>query len=128
MITTMFVAVMRTIFKQLAANFIFILHTAIVALLFFGWLIPKLWYVYVSLILITLISESFLGYCLLSKWEFDLRKSVNPALEYDYSFSSYYTYKLTRKHLSSRFISAVGTAFLVASLILAFIFRFGYSF
>ena len=110
--------------KKLTANLIFVLHFAVVLVLFLGWIIPQLWYLYVSLIGLTLISEFTFGYCLLSKWEFDLRKSIDPSLNYDYSFSSYYTYKLTQKHLSSRFVSGVGTSFLVVSLVFALLFRF----
>lgn len=57
-------------------------------------------------------------------WEFSLRKKIYPHLDYDYSYTSYYTYKLTHRRLSSHFISRAAIVFLVASIALNFFFQY----
>jgi hypothetical protein len=75
-------------------------------------------------IIITLISELSFGYCFLSKFEFDLRKKINPDLNYDYNFSSYYTYKLTNKIISNKFISIAGYILLIGSILINLYFHY----
>jgi len=112
--------------KRIAADCIFLFHCAVVAIIAFGWLIPSIWYFYMLILIVTLISEITLGYCFLSKWEFDLRKQIDPAVDYEYGFSSYYTYKLTNRRLSQRFIANAAVFFLVASLAITIYLRFLY--
>lgn len=110
--------------KRIVADCIFLAHCAVVAIVGFGWAIPSIWYLYILTLLVTLVSELTLGYCFLSKWEFDLRKQIDPAVDYDYGFSSYYTHKLTHQRLSKRFIATAALFFLVASLAINIYFRF----
>jgi hypothetical protein len=117
---------MKRIGLIIAANALFLFHCAILAIIFFGFLVPSIWLVYMAVMSITLLLDIILGYCILSKWEFDIRKKLNPHLNYDYSFSSYYTYKLSRKRISEIFIERVGFFFLVSSLIINIAFRFFY--
>jgi len=109
--------------KRIVAEGIFLFHCAIVVIIGFGWTITSIWYLYMLTMIATLISELALGYCFLSKWEFDLRKQIDPHLDYDYGFSSYYTYKLTRRRLSKRFIANAALSFLVASLAINIYFK-----
>lgn len=111
---------------RIVADGIFCLHCAVVVVITFGWLFENLWILYVATLVITLTSELSLGYCFLSKWEFDLRKRIHSDIDYDYSFSSYYTNKLTHHKfkLSSEFIEKSGQFFLVASLLITFYFHF----
>src|SRR3989344_4100166 len=44
------------------------------------------------------------------------REQVNPTINYDYSFTSFYTYKIVGKHFSSTFIDTIVFTFLGASL------------
>jgi hypothetical protein len=108
---------------QLSADAIWLLHLFVVILVLFGWLVPSLWYVYMAVLAGALLSELLLSYCFLSRWEFDLRKKINPALNYDYSYTSYYTYKLTCQHLSTRFLARAGIVFTTLSLAIDLYFR-----
>src|SRR3989344_8629820 len=93
---------------NIGANLLFIFHFLVVVIISFGWLISSIWYVYMATLIITFFSEVILGYCFLSKWEFSLRKKINPEVNYDYSFTSFYTYKLTQHRLSTTFIARAG--------------------
>jgi hypothetical protein len=114
------------IFYRLTADIICLIHLLVVILVLFGWLILSLWYVYMLVLVGTLFSELWFTYCFLSKWEFDLRRKTNPALDYDYSYTSYYTYKLTRQHLSTRFLARAGIVFTTLSLAINIFFKFWY--
>lgn len=109
---------------RIAADCIFLIHCLAVAIIGFGWAIPNIWYLYMSILVVTVISEVALGYCFLSKWEFDLRKKIYPQLSYESGFSSYYTYRLTHQRLSKRFIANAALFFLLASLAIDIYFRF----
>jgi hypothetical protein len=112
------------VIRETLANVIFAFHCAVVAVIGFGWMIPIIWPLYMVVLLVTLISEVTFGYCFLSRWEFDLRKRIDPTLDYGYSFSSFYTYKLTHRRLSQRFIKYAGLAFLVGSVAINAYFKF----
>lgn len=111
---------------RIGADIIWLAHLAVVLIALFGWLVPSLWFVYMAVLAGVLISTLSLGYCILSKWEFDLRKKVEPSLAYDYVYSSYYTYRLTRGYLSSAFLARAGVAFAALSLAINLYFRFWY--
>ena len=114
---------MNLIYK-LAADAIWLLHFCVVAIALFGWLIPQIWYLYMLVLASVMTSNIFLDYCLLSKWEFDLRKKINPELEYDYAYNSYYTYNLTKGYLSRNFLRNVGLGFTSISLIINLYFAY----
>ncbi len=103
--------------NKLLANIIFVVHFIFVIFILFGWLFPNIWYLYITALFITLLSEIILGYCPLSKFEFQIRKRVNPSLNYNYSFASYYTHRITDKFLSDKFVSTA-SYFLLGSLII----------
>ncbi len=112
---------------RIFADFIFIFHVLVLAVILFGWAVPNIWHFYMGTLVITLLSELILGYCFLSKWEFDIRKKLNPEIDYDYSFSGYYTYKLTQHRISSRFLLRAGIIFLTTSILINVYFRFFYT-
>jgi hypothetical protein len=112
------------ILYRISADFIWVFHLGVIILVLFGWLVPSLWWIYLFTLVITLLSEIALNYCFLSKWEFDLRKKINPDLHYDYSYTSYYTYKLTGQHLSTRFLARTGIFFTTFSLAINLYFAF----
>ena len=68
--------------------------------------------------MVVLALQLLLGHCFASEWEFALRKSIDPTVAYDYSFSTYYMYKVTHRWISERFIAIVGLIFLSSSLII----------
>ena len=106
---------MRTI-EQLGAVSIFAVHCVIGIFIFFGWLWPQYWAVYALLLVYLLVQNVVLGYCVLSRWEFSLRRMLNPRIRYEYNFTTFYTYKLTNRRLSTRFVQIAGSCFLVAML------------
>ena len=115
---------MRKISLTFLANFIFIFHCAILLVIFFGWIIPALWPVYAAVLAVTLILDIVLGYCILSAWEFQIRKKLNPHLNYHHSFTSFYTHKLTRQRISEKFIENTMVLFILASLCITLYFHF----
>ena len=109
---------MKRFFLKLLANIVFVVHCVIVLTVLFGWLIPQIWWGYMIILAGTLLLDIVLGYCILSRFEFNLRKKLNPRLNYENSFSSYYTYKLTRTRISEKFIEIIGLIFLTSSLVI----------
>ena len=108
-----------------AAEGIFLLHLCLVLLVvFFGWYIPALWPWYVAALVATLVSDLLFGYCILSKWEFDLRRKVNPDTDYDFAWATYYTYKITNKRISNVLYWRLSIFFLTASLGISLYSRF----
>ncbi len=77
---------------QFKADLLFAIHLLTVAIILFGWAIFSIRIMYLTVIFLTLVSEIYLSYCPLTKWEFDLRKKHNPNLNYDYAFLNYYGY------------------------------------
>lgn len=106
---------MRLVYR-IGADIIWLAHLAVVLIALFGWLVPSLWSVYMAVLAGVLISTLGLGYCILSKWEFELRKRIDPSLSYDFVYSSYYTYRLTRGYLSNEFLARAGIVFAALSL------------
>lgn len=89
----------------LGADAIFALHVFVVAFVLVGWLFSATWlvYTYLALLVATLVLDTIFGYCILSKWEFQLRKKVHPRLTYDFAWATFYTYKITNHRISDRF-------------------------
>ena len=111
-------------FARIAADFVFLVHFLVVVIIMFGWLFPSFWYIYMAALVATLCSEIFLSYCILSKWEFQLRKKDDPRIDYDYEFASFYTYRITRGLISGKFLRFAGTIFVTLSIALSLYFRF----
>lgn len=88
----------------------------VVFIILFGWVFPSMWPLYMIILFVTFVQDLLFGYCFLSKWEFALRRAVDPQLRYDWSFSSYYTYQLTRQRLSRHFVRVAGLLFLDFSI------------
>jgi hypothetical protein len=108
------------------ANIILLVHLTLVFIILFGWYFPKIKYLYLASLATTLLSELFLGYCILTKWEFDIRKKVEPTLNYDYTFLSYYAYKAGIV-IDKRIVKYSALAFLLSSLIIFYARTFIYS-
>ena len=121
----------RRYFYSTVANSLFLLHTAFALLVLVGWAIPGLVYVYLPLLLTSLIAERLLGYCVITKWEFAIRKRLHPALHYEHSFLIHYGRRLFHiersDKLSRKSTQCGGYAFsllLLSSLVLSIVFRF----
>lgn len=103
------------------ANSILSIHLVIVAIMLFGWMFTSVSYLYLLTLVTTLLFELALGYCPLTKWEFNLRKKLEPNLSYDYSFLSYYGYRLFQHRVSYKFIRYSALTFLVLSIVFCLI-------
>lgn len=114
---------MKPLYK-IYADLIFIAHLVTLLIILLGWVVPSIWYLYISVLVLTLLSELAFGYCILSKWEFDLRKKINPSLNYNYHWSTFYTYKFTQGRISEKFFDYVTVIFLVMSLFINLYLRF----
>lgn len=80
---------MKTAYRILA-NLFFLAHIIIVFLILFGFLFQPIYAIYLLLLISTLLSELLLGYCPMTKLEFDMRRKIESGLTYDYSFFSYH--------------------------------------
>lgn len=114
------------ILYRIGADAIWLAHFAVVSIAVFGWLLPSIWPLYVAVLVGTLISTYSFGYCVLSKWEYDLRRMVRHDIAYDFSYASYYTYRLTHGYISALFLARAGVLFCGASLALNIYFRYIY--
>lgn len=118
---------MKLVYRALAEA-IFLVHLALVLLIvFFGWYIPGLWPWYVAALSATLVSDLVFGYCVLSKWEFHLRKKVHPHTDYDFAWTTYYTYRLTNRRISNQFYKRMSVFYLVSALLISNYFHFFYA-
>jgi len=106
---------MRSIYK-ITADMIFVIHFFVLALAVLGWLAPSLWHFYMGVLILALLSDIILGYCFLSKWEFNLRKKFNPKKKYNRAWSTFYTRALTSKYLTEKKFSKFASGFLIFSV------------
>ncbi len=108
------------------ADAIFLMHLALVLVAIFGFLEPRIWFVYMGVLVATLISDIVYGYCVLSKWEFDLRRKLNPALNYDFAFATYYTYKVTHQRIDNTLYKNLAITYLVFAIGINLYFKYVY--
>ena len=116
---------MKILYRKIA-NTIFFIHLFLVLFILFGGFLPNLWYLYIPIVVIALLSEVMLGYCFLSKWEYGLWKKIDPTINYDYTFTTHYTYKLTGKKLPASFYSKAATIFMIFSIGISLFFKLLY--
>ena len=114
---------MKFLYK-ISADVIFLVHFVLVFIVLFGWSTPAISNIYVGILIITLLSDLIFGYCILSRWEFYLRKKLNPELNYSYSWTTYYTHQFTQKHISENFFKWAAIIFLAGSLAIHFYFQY----
>jgi hypothetical protein len=100
------------------ANFIFLIHLTVIFIVLFGWYFKPIFAIYFLTLILALFSEAVLGYCFLTKWEFSLRKKINPDLNYGSAFINYYTQKYAGIKIPPDYIKYVSLTFLIVSLFL----------
>lgn len=105
-------------FYRIIADTICLIHLFVVSIALFGWLIPKLQPFYIATLIITLLSDLAFGYCILSKWEFDIRKKIDQSINYDFAWTTYYTRKFTKKNISNSFYKKSSLIFIIFSLLI----------
>jgi hypothetical protein len=106
------------------ADALFVVHFLLLLIVLFGWSIDGLWSVYMTLLVLTLLSDIVFGYCLLSKWEFHLRKKIDPSTDYNFTWSTFYTHKFTAHLIPDRVFKHIVLSFLVISLSMNIYFKF----
>ncbi len=111
-------------FKRIFADIIFIVHAGLFPIVLLGWMVPSIWYFYMTIMALTLVSALTFGYCILSKWEFDLRKQIDPKIDYNYTWSGYYVHRFTQKHLPEAFWKRMSIVFLAGSLAINIYFHY----
>lgn len=111
-------------FYKILADLIFIFHLLIVLVVLFGWTVPQIWFFYMSVLILSLTSGLILGYCFLSKWEFNIRKKINPQTTNGSSFITYYIYKVTNYRISDSQYAGVSNIFLISSILLNLYLRY----
>lgn len=121
----------KKIFYRLTADFVFLTHLTLVCIVAVGWLIPGFFYVHLTLLIATFLSEIFLGYCPLTTLEFGIRKKLDPSLLFDKSCMVHYIRKW--RGLGPRPVASNNTSFfkknkflfiLLALGLLSFVYRF----
>ncbi|MBP6884720.1 MAG: DUF2784 family protein [Candidatus Pacebacteria bacterium] len=105
----------KTLYR-IFADILFVFHAVLFVLILAGFLFPALWYPYMAVLVLALASDILFGYCLLSKWEFELRRKWNPNIDYNYTFASFYTYRLTNNKMSDVFYRRAALVFLAFSI------------
>ena len=117
-------------FYLTVANSLFLIHAAFALLVLVGWAIPGVSYIYFPVLIASLVSELVLGYCVLTRWEFDIRKRLHPTLHYEHSFLIHYgsrLFHIERSDQSSKKSTKCGgyafVLILLSSLALSVVFR-----
>ena len=100
------------------ADVLFIIHFVWIMLGMFAWAVPELWYVYLVVVITTLISYAGFKNCALTRWEFGLRRRAGQRLDYSSDWIPYYTYKLGGSKISDKFLLRAAVFFLVSTLVL----------
>ena len=85
------------------ANSLFLIHATFAILVLVGWAIPGVFYIYFPALIAALVSELMFGYCVLTRWEFDIRKRLYPTSHYEHSFLIHYGSKLFHIARSDQF-------------------------
>ncbi len=95
-----------------------LLHVPIVLVIVFGYLLNGfLSYFYFALLVVTLFSWIFLGYCPITKWEFDIRSKYMKMPKYNYEYLHFWGHKYLHINLSVKKIRFYSIVFLVISII-----------
>jgi len=85
------------------ANFIFGVHLLVVLINLTGWYFESFRWFYIGILSITLLSNLLLDYCPLTRWEFNLRKKINPNSNYGSSFLAQYFLRVFRLDIPAKY-------------------------
>ena len=102
---------------RILADFIVVLHVAVVLLLVFGWKLPDgyIWMYHVGLVLVIVFGIIF-GGCILTIWEYNLRKKTGVDISFEDPFIIYYVYKNTRLRIPPTIFRVVSVSFYLVSI------------
>ncbi len=102
-----------------AVNILFILHFIFVIIIFFGWVFPSIHFIYVLILSGTLLCWVVLGYCPITRWEFNIRRKYEPNLNYKNEYLEYYFSKFLKINIPVTYIRFYGTLFIILSLLIS---------
>ena len=92
---------MEKILYKFIINFLFLIHLLVGIVLLFFWQFESLYFLYLTILLLTLASNQISGICFLAELEFYFRRKINPSLNYNtflsFHFNELFGYKLTPK-------------------------------
>jgi hypothetical protein len=104
--------------KLVLAWFLAALHLIVTLIIFFGWSISSISYIYISVLVGTALSWLLTGGCILSKFEYEVRRNLDPQLEeYDHSYIHFHLRKWLGKAPSINFIRNAGYVFISTSIV-----------
>ena len=75
---------------RVAAESIFLVHICSVLIIGFGWAVPALVPLHLTLLFGGLSLQILLQHCFLSRWEFYFRKKIDPTISYDSAYINHY--------------------------------------
>lgn len=111
---------------RVGADVVFFFHFIWIMLGMFAWAWAELWYTYVFVVVTTIASYLFSRNCILTRWEFALRRRAGQWLDFSSDWIPYYTHKLGGSRVSDAFLFRAALFFLVSTLALNLYFRYFY--
>lgn len=99
---------------RIAAELVFLFHAGSILIIGLGWAIPALLPVHIALLFGGLFLQLILGHCFLSRWEFWLRKKVDPSIAYDAAYITHYMRVLFGNQIRPQFMRVAVPSALVA--------------
>lgn len=102
----------------IGASFLAVVHPVVTLVILLGWAHEDLFCLHGFFVFLTVLSWVFYGHCVLSDWEYKLRKKLDSDIElYEYGYLHYHLRKLTPIAPDKKFIKRIGMPFLVCLLI-----------
>src|SRR5437868_3605666 len=103
-------------FYRIGADAVFLFHSLWIAIGMFGWLMPSLWYLYLIILVSTLLSYFTFQRCIFTVWEFNLRRKVDSTFTTKSDWLPYYTHKFAHQRISDKFILHAGVFSLACNI------------
>ncbi len=111
---------MKRIGARIIAEALFVLHSGLMVVLLVGWLFPEpYYYIYLSILSATFLTQLFFRYCLLTAWEFYFRRVLQPDLGPTPYFLTYYSHKMFPGWVTDSFVDRISLVFLGVSIAFA---------
>lgn len=101
---------------------IFFVHIVTTIIVLFGSFFPGTRIIYQIVLVLTFCSWLLYKGCILTIWEYKLRKKINPKIEiYEFGFVDYYLRKFFKGKARPTFIHNIGLFFIVTSMVISFL-------
>ena len=111
---------MARLAARILAEIIFSAHTVLMIILLFGWLLPvPYYYVYLTVLALTLVTQLLFRYCLLTAWEFYFRRTLDPSVGESPYYLTYYSHKMFHGAVTDTFVDRISLVFMGVSVAFA---------